>query len=91
MWGLSGFSLFENMKLTLRVYATLCRYVPGAVAGVPLAIELGDGATVADLIECMKIPDREVKAVFVNGRTQPPDRVLLPGDEVGIFPPIGGG
>lgn len=79
------------MQITLRVYATLCRYVPGAVAGVPLVIDLPDGATVADLIEMIKIPAREVKVAFVNGRRQSPDWVLSEGDEAGIFPPVGGG
>ena len=79
------------MQITLRVYATLCRYVPGAVAGVPLDIDLPDGATVADLIEKMELPAREVKVAFVNGRRQSPDWVLNQGDEAGIFPPVGGG
>jgi molybdopterin synthase sulfur carrier subunit len=79
------------MQITLRVFATLCRYIPGAIAGVPVDIDLPEDATVADLIEKMKIPAREVKIAFVNGRTQPPDWVLKQGDEVGIFPPVGGG
>lgn len=79
------------MQVTLRVYATLCRYVLGAVAGVPLDIDLPDGATVADLIEKMRLPAGEVKVAFVNGRRQSPDCVLNQGDEAGIFPPVGGG
>jgi molybdopterin converting factor small subunit len=79
------------MQITLRVYATLCRYVPGIIAGVPVDLDLPEGATVADLIEKMDIPAREVKIAFVNGRTQRPDWRLKPGDEVGIFPPVGGG
>jgi molybdopterin converting factor small subunit len=79
------------MQITLRVYATLCRHVPGAIAGVPLNIDLPDGATVADLIKKMRVPAREVKVTFINGRRQSPDWVLCQGDEVGIFPPVGGG
>jgi molybdopterin synthase sulfur carrier subunit len=79
------------MRVTVRVYATLCRYVPGVFAGTPIEMELPDGATVADLIERMEIPAREVKIAFVNGRTRSPDWLLESGDEAGIFPPTGGG
>jgi sulfur-carrier protein len=79
------------MQISLRVYATLCRYVPGVIAGAPVDIDLPEGATVADLIEKMAMPARDVKIVFVNGRTQRPDWRLQQGDEVGIFPPVGGG
>lgn len=79
------------MRVTVRVYATLCRYVPGIFAGTPIEIELPDGSTVADLIEQVEIPAREVKIAFVNGRTRPLDWLLESGDEAGIFPPIGGG
>jgi len=79
------------MRVTVRIYATLCRYVPGVSAGTPVEIELPDGASVADLIERLKIPAREVKIAFVNGRTRSPDWLLESGDEMGIFPPVGGG
>jgi molybdopterin synthase sulfur carrier subunit len=79
------------MRVTVRIYATLCRYVPGVFAGTPIEIELPNGATVADLIERVEIPAREVKIAFVNGRTQSLDWLLKSGDEAGIFPPIGGG
>ncbi len=79
------------MRVVVRVYATLCRYVPGISAGTPIEIELPDGAVVADLIERLEIPPREVKIAFVNGRTRPMDWLLNAGDEAGIFPPIGGG
>jgi sulfur carrier protein ThiS len=79
------------MKIIVRLYATLCRYIPGTVAGIPFDIELPDGSTVAYLIGKLEIPEGGVKVAFVNGRTQPPDRVLKQGDEVGIFPPVGGG
>jgi len=75
----------------VRVYATLCRYVPGISAGTPIEIELSDGTIVADLNEKLEIPAREVKIAFVNGRARPLDWLLKSGDEAGIFPPIGGG
>jgi len=79
------------MRVNVRTYATLCRYIPGVSAGTPVEIELHDGASVSDLIEKLKIPEREVKIAFVNGRTRPLDWLLESGDEMGIFPPVGGG
>jgi len=79
------------MRVNVRTYATLCRYIPGVSAGIPIEIELPDGTSVSDLIERLKIPSREVKIAFVNGRTQSLDWLLESGDEMGIFPPIGGG
>jgi molybdopterin synthase sulfur carrier subunit len=79
------------MRVTVRIYATLCRYIPGVSAGTSIEIELPDGASVSDLIERLEIPAREVKIAFVNGRTRSLDWLLESGDEAGIFPPVGGG
>ncbi|MBM4332846.1 MAG: MoaD/ThiS family protein [Deltaproteobacteria bacterium] len=79
------------MRISVKLFATLGRHVSGAGAGIPLETEVPDGATVADLVNQLKLPGEEVKVAFVNGRTRPLDWLLHPEDEVGIFPPIGGG
>ncbi len=78
------------MQVQAKVFATLRRYVTAA-AGEAIQIELPDGATIADLVNVLKLPSEQVKVVFVNGRARDEDWQLAPGDEVGIFPPIGGG
>jgi sulfur carrier protein ThiS len=80
-----------TMRVRVKVYATLRRYFDGAASGIPLEVDLPDEATVADLIHHLNLPAEEVKVAFVNARTRPEDWHLEPGDEVGIFPPIGGG
>jgi molybdopterin converting factor small subunit len=80
-----------NMQVTVKLYATLTRYGPGERAGTPFAIELPDHATLRQLIEQLNIPAEETKVMFVNGIIQEFDSILEDGDEVGIFPPIGGG
>jgi molybdopterin synthase sulfur carrier subunit len=80
-----------NMLIHVRLFATLCRYIPGLSAGMTTEIDLADNATISDLVERLALPAGEVKVVFVNGRTRPLDWILKPGDEVGIFPPVGGG
>jgi len=79
------------MKVRVKVFATLSRYVTKVSPGAPFEVELPDGATLEDLLQQINIPTDEVKTVFVNGRAQDPSYALQPGDEVGIFPPIAGG
>ncbi len=88
------------MKVYAKLYAALVSSVPQAVqarypqgirAGSPLEVELPEGSTLADLVTHLALPGEEVKITFVNGRTQKLDYRLTAGDQVGIFPPVGGG
>lgn len=79
------------MLIKVRLFATLARYVPGTAAGETMEVTLPDKATVTDLLAKLAVPEGEVKAVYVNGRHRPCDWILAEGDEVGFFPPIGGG
>lgn len=79
------------MQLRVKLYATLTRHFEGAQSGTPLQIDMPENARLADLIKKLQLPPEEVKVVFVNGRARPLDWPLRAGDEVGIFPPIGGG
>lgn len=75
----------------VKLFATLRQYRPGLGIGEAFPVELPDGATVADLIQTLGLPQGEVKVVFVNALFREPEHVLDDGDEVGIFPPVGGG
>ncbi|HLE13809.1 MAG TPA: MoaD/ThiS family protein [Anaerolineales bacterium] len=79
------------MHIQVKLFANLSRFVEGGQSGKPFKVDLPEGATLEDLVEQLKLPAEETKVAFVNGRTQPLDWVLQPGDEVGIFPSIGGG
>jgi molybdopterin converting factor small subunit len=79
------------MKITVKLYATLSRYNQGKRAGTPLEMELPEESTLQNLIGQLKIPLEETRITFVNGIIQEPEYRLNDGDEVGIFPPIGGG
>ncbi len=75
----------------VKLFATLRRYSPGLKMGQALPVELPDGATVDHLIRQLGLPAEEVKMVFVNGLVRQRDHPLADGDELGIFPPVGGG
>jgi sulfur carrier protein ThiS len=70
----------------------LRRYAPEDNAlGEAFEVEVPAGGTIADLFEALGIRANEVKVAFVNGRARADVYRLSPGDEVGIFPPVGGG
>jgi molybdopterin converting factor small subunit len=79
------------MKVTVKLFATLTRFGQGEKAGTPFIIELSEGATLQDLVGLLKIPAEETRVIFVNGIIQEPDYKLKDKEEVGLFPPIGGG
>lgn len=79
------------MRIKAKLFATLGRYRPGELPGKPFDVELPEGETIVGLLGRIGLPPDEVKVVFVNGRTRPLDFELHPADEVGIFPPVGGG
>lgn len=79
------------MTIQLALFAYLSRYQPDGLGGRSARpIELDDGATVADVIALLGLPD-EPRVVFVNGLHAEDDRVLVDGDRLAIFPPVAGG
>jgi molybdopterin converting factor small subunit len=88
------------MQIQAKLFATLIRIVPDKIrerypqsahAGSPMDIELSEGSTLTDLVDHLGLPQEKVRVIFVNGRIRQRDYVLIAGDEVGIFPPVGGG
>ncbi|MGD2124711.1 MAG: MoaD/ThiS family protein [Desulfobacteraceae bacterium] len=81
------------MKIELRLYASLARYMPvhGDRRGAHQTIEIKEGTTIGSLLENLKVPTSEVKLIFVNGVHAALGQVLKDGDRVGIFPPVAGG
>jgi molybdopterin synthase sulfur carrier subunit len=74
-----------------KLFATLRSYRPGLGLGQAFPVELPDGATVGQLVRLLGLPEEEVKMIFVNGIVRDREHVLADGDELGIFPPVGGG
>lgn len=79
------------LRLEVRVFSGLEKYIPGAHFGQSIEIERPEGVTLAELVDSLGIPRSQVFTVLVNGRHAPMDRVLQPGDRISLFPPVGGG
>jgi molybdopterin converting factor small subunit len=77
------------MKVAVKCFATLaeadnCDYRDST------EYELSAGADVKALMRHLKVAEDQVKLVFINGKKSDPTERLADGDEVGLFPPVGG-
>ncbi len=79
------------ITVKVKLYATLRRHFPDLGVGEAMTVELAQDATVEDLIDELELPEEQVKVIFVNGTVRKVDHPLSDGDEVGVFPPVGGG
>ncbi len=88
------------MNVSVKLFADLAGKLPEASsadpsqpvpAGTPVTLKLPDGATIATLVSQLRLDRRRVHTAFVNGRAKPLEYVLEADDEIGLFPPIGGG
>ena len=75
------------MQIRLKLMGMLkSRTPPGG------ALEVADGATIADVLRALDIDPRTVRVFTVNGELERDrDRVLAAHDELAAIPPIGGG
>ena len=84
------------MRIRVRLFANLRDRFPSDASGRG-EVELDEGATLADLIERLEIPDPLAQMVLVDGLQEPRSReerakrALEDGQTVSIFPPVAGG
>jgi molybdopterin converting factor small subunit len=92
----------ENMKISVKLFANLVQRVSrdgqtlkqqGIRAGMPMQmeLELPENSTLADLLALLELEKGDVVITFVDGRAQKLGYRLSQGEQVGIFPPLGGG
>ena len=80
------------MIIEIKVFSTLQRYVAGSDMLVgDNRWEIPEGITARELGKKLKIPDKEIKIILINGRKADDNRVLNEGDSVYFFPLLMGG
>jgi molybdopterin converting factor small subunit len=88
------------MKIYVKLFANLVQKVTknckapniqGMRAGALIEIELPKDSTVVDLLTFLTLEKDRAIIAYVDGRLQNSDYHLGEGDQVGIFPPLGGG
>ena len=84
------------MRVHVRLFANLRDRFPSGARGQG-DVDLDDGASLADLIEHLEIPDPQCQMVLVDGQQVlrkargRAERLLQDGETVSIFPPVSGG
>ncbi|MDE2372214.1 MAG: MoaD/ThiS family protein [Burkholderiales bacterium] len=84
------------MRITFKLFASLGAYLPlEHRIGNAMALEVAEGATVAEVIDRFALPPAQVHLVLINGHYIAPGergtRALIDGDVLAIWPPIAGG
>jgi len=80
------------MKIEVKLYASLGRYMPQDVLVKGQDdVEVGEGTTIKTLLEDLKVPLETVKLIFLNGIHAKDNEILKDGDRLGVFPPVAGG
>lgn len=77
------------MKISVKCFATLseadhCDYNQSRI------LEVAEGSKVGSLISQLNLPENDIKIIFVNGKQVDSDTKLNEGDQVGLFPAVGG-
>jgi sulfur-carrier protein len=79
------------MQIEVRLFATLRRYIPEIKQTGWVMAEIEEGATIADLMEKLGVPDDETKVIMRNFRQAEREDHLCDGDRVAFIPAVGGG
>jgi len=83
------------MRVELKLYASLSRYLPKDAVDHRTVVDVTEGTTPMQLIDKMKLPRESCFLVLVNGVFVPPEeresRAMQEGDALAIWPPIAGG
>ena len=83
------------MRITLKLYATLGQFLPEGATRNQIALDVADGASVAQVLKSHNVPMERCHLILVNGHYTPPAAAgrtaLDEGDHLAVWPPIAGG
>lgn len=79
------------MKVDVRVFATLRRYLPKLAIGEPLTLDVPEGITLDEIREQVGLPRQEVKVYMRNNRQADPEETAKDGDRITFIPAVAGG
>lgn len=83
------------MEVTVKLFATLGKYLPPNAKYNEVKIDIAEGTSVSQLIRQLHLPQELTHLVMINGiYINPGDHdhtTFSPGDEFAVFPPVAGG
>jgi len=79
------------MKVEIRVFATLRRYLPELGIGEPKIIEIEPGTTMDEIREILGLPASEVKIIMRNNLHVEANAIAEDKDRITYIPAVAGG
>ena len=83
------------MKVTLKLYALLGKYLPPEAHKNEVEIDVEEGTTAADVLRRYNVPEEMCHLVLINGSFVPPGArdtaTLHEDDALAVWPPVAGG
>ena len=73
--------------IQIKLFATLQRFMPASAENYAIKT----GTTIGTLLQQLYIPEDKAKLIFIDGLKAELTTVLIGGERIGIFPPVGGG
>lgn len=79
------------MKVEVRVFATLRRYLPELGISEPKVLDVPEGTTLDEIRDMLGLPEEEVKVIMVNHLQASPEDPAADGDRITYIPAVAGG
>lgn len=79
------------MTVRVKLHAILRKFLPPGSEENVAVLDLPEGATVADVIHELGIPEKHAGMLVCGDEYLKPESVLREGQEFSIFPPLAGG
>jgi molybdopterin converting factor small subunit len=73
--------------IQIKLFPTLQRFMPASAENYAIKT----GTTIDTLLQQLDIPEDKAKLIFIDGLKAELTTVLIGGERIGIFPPVGGG
>ena len=83
------------MEITIKLYASLDKYLPAHAEKNVAKLDVDEGSTVMDIIQSLNLPQEHCHLVLVEGVYVSPSerdtRPMAEGEALAIWPPVAGG
>lgn len=83
------------MKVNVKLFASLSKYLPAGTKGQETLLEAANDATPHQILTSLGVPLEQCHLVVINGFFVPPEarnsQTLNEGDALAVWPPVAGG